>query len=499
MIEYGSCPMSRLPRMSWPRCARPTPRLREVIEAKDTEAGVLRALVEAYQGQLEELRAEVEALRARLRQNPRNSSRPPSAEGLGKPAPKSQRGKSGRKPGRPKGQPGATLGLTDHPDEVVTHEPGRCAGCGTGLFGARVTATERRQVIDLPEEIRALVTEHRIVSRRCGCGAVTSGAAPAGASAPVQYGPRLSAAAAYLWHGQFLSRDRTREALGDLFGVTISPGAVSGMTARIAGAVSGCLEVIRRALAAAPVAHFDETGFRVAGKLAWVHSASSGKFALITVHPRRGRQAMDAAGILPAFTGTAVHDCWAPYDGYGQVTHALCNAHALRELQAVTDAAPPGQWCWAAQAADALRDLKRLADASLATDSTLDHADQARPSESRHRYHSALLIGKNQTAARAGPLMRKHHALAKRLLTREDDYLRFTADPLAPFDNNAAEREIRMSKLRIKVSGCMRSMAGAEAFCAIRSYLSTAAKHDIGKLDALTRAASGTAWTPEVA
>ncbi len=160
---------------------------------------------------------------------------------------------------------------------------------------------------------------------------------------------------------------------------------------------------------------------------------------------------------------------------------------------------PPGQWYWATQAAGALRDLKRLADASLAIDGTLGHTDQAKISEIRHRYHSALLIGRNQTAARAGPLMRKHHALARRLLTREQDYLRFAADPLAPLDNNAAEREVRMAKLRIKVSGCMRSMAGAEAFCAIRSYLSTAAKHGTGKLDALTRAASGTAWTPEVA
>jgi transposase len=169
----------------------------------------------------------------------------------------------------------------------------------------------------------------------------------------------------------------------------------------------------------------------------------------------------------------------------------LCNAHALRELQAVTDAAPPGQWCWATQAADALRDLKHLADASLAIDGSLAHIDQAKMATIRHRCHSALLIGKNQTAARAGPLMRKHHALAKRLLTGEDDYLRFTANSRVPFDNNAAEREVRMGKLRIKVSGSMRSMAGAQAFCAIRSYLSTAAKHGIGKLDVLTRAASG--------
>jgi hypothetical protein len=122
--------------------------------------------------------------------------------------------------------------------------------------------------------------------------------------------------------------------------------------------------------------------------------------------------------------------------------------------------------------------------------------DRAKLAAARHRYHSALLTGQRQTAARAGPLMRKHHALARRLLAREDDYLRYTRDPQVPFDNNAAEREVRMCKLRIKVSGCMRSMAGAQAFCAIRSYLSTAAKHGIGRLDALTRAAAGTPWIP---
>jgi transposase len=468
-------------------------RLRRVVEAKDAEVAVLRAQVEA-------LRAEMEALRARLGQNPRNSSKPPSSEGLAKPAPRSLRGKSGRKPGRPKGQPGATLEMAGRPDVVVTHEPGACAGCGGGLSGSAVTRTERRQVIDLPQDIAALVTEHRIVSRRCRCGAVTSGSAPAGLTAPVQYGPRVTAVCAYLWHGQFLSRNRACEAVGELFGVRVSEGAVAGMIKRIAGVLGGSLDAIRAALIAAPVAHFDETEFRVAGKLAWVHSASAGKFTLITVHPKRGKAAMDAAGVLPAFAGIAVHDCWAPYDTYdGLAGHALCCAHALRELQAVTDAAPQRIWCWAAQAADALRDMKRLADASLGIDGTLDHIDQAKLSASRHRYSSAVLIGKRETTARAGPLMRKHHALATRLAGRENDYLRWTADPAVPFDNNAAEREIRMSKLRIKVSGCMRSMAGAEAFCAIRSYLSTTAKHGISKLDALTRAAAGAPWIPAAA
>jgi transposase len=479
-------------------------RLRQVIEAKDTEIAMLRT---AHQAQLDALRAQVAALaaevadlRARLGSTSRNSSKPPSSDGPGKPAPKSLRGKSGRKPGRPKGQPGATLMMTDRPDAVNQHEPGRCAGCGAGLARAALAGMERRQVTDLPEQIRALVTEHQIISRRCACGTVTAAPAPAGVAAPVQYGPRAAAACAYLWHGQFLSRGRTCQAMAELFGVPVSPGAVTGMVTRISAALGTPLEAIRQAVAAAQVAHFDETGFRVAGRLAWVHSASAGNYALITVHDKRGTKGMDAAGVLPSFAGIAVHDAWAPYDTYASVAgHALCNAHALRELQAVTDAAPPGQWCWASQAADALRDMKHQTQASLAINGALDHLDLAAMAAARSRYHSAVLIGERDTSARAGPLMSKHHALARRLRKREDDYLRFTQNARVPFDNNAAEREIRMGKLRIKVSGCMRSMAGAEVFCAIRSYLSTAAKHGIGMLDALTRAASREPWIPATA
>ncbi|HUZ54781.1 MAG TPA: IS66 family transposase, partial [Streptosporangiaceae bacterium] len=410
-------------------------RLREVVDAKDFEITALRtshqAQLDVLRGQVAALAAEVAELRARAGQNSSNSSRPPSSDGLGRPAPKSLRGKSGRKPGRPKGQPGATLEMTADPDEVVRHEPACCSGCGAGLAGAPVAGLERRQVIDLPV-IRAVVTEHQMMSRRCGCGTVTAAPAPAGVTAPVRYGPRLTGIGACLWHGQFLSRDRTCQAIGELFGVAVSPGTVTAMVTRTAGSLGPALDAIRSAVTAAGVAHFDETGFRVSGKLAWVHSASAGKHALITVHARRGKEAMDAAGVLPSFRGIAVHDAWAPYDTYASVAgHALCGAHALRELQAVTDAAPAGQWCWATQAG-------------------IDPAAMAR---ARREFRSAVLIGFRDTAPRAGPLMKKHQALARRLRDRRDDYLRFTTDPAVPFDNNPAEREIRMGKLRIKVSG----------------------------------------------
>jgi transposase len=469
-------------------------RLRELLADRDARIEELIARLAVVGDQVAGLQAQVADLAARAGQNSKNSSRPPSSDGLAKPAPKSLRGKSGRRPGRPKGQPGVTMQLSDSPDRVVRHEPPRCSGCAGGLAGAPEEGVIRRQVTDVPE-VRAEVTEHRIVGRRCGCGAVTWGEAPGGVTAPVQYGPRAAAIAAYLWHGQFLSRGRACQAMADLFGCAPSPGAVASMTRKIAGAVAPAAEAVRCALAGAGVAHFDETGFRVAGRLAWVHSASSGKFVLVTVHAKRGKDGMDAAGVLPAFGGIACHDAWAPYDCYdGAAGHALCCAHVLRELTAVTETGTDSDVIWAGQAIDALLALKKAADAARAQGPGVISAETLE--EHAGWFRQAAAAGTALNAARRTALQRKRHALASRLAAREEDYLRFARDLRVPFDNNPAEQVIRMAKLRIKVSGCMRSMAGAEAFCAIRSYLATASRHGISWLDALTRAAGGRPWIP---
>ena len=198
--------------------------------------------------------------------------------------------------------------------------------------------------------------------------------------------------------------------------------------------------------------------------------------------------------MLPSFAGVAVHDAWAPYDTYTAAGHQLCCAHALRELQAVTDTAPQGQWCWATQAADALTAMQELV--SEAIGQGRDAVDPAALAAQVHLYRSAALIGASQTAARSGTLMKKHNALARRLLDRQDDYLRFTTDLRVPPDNNGSERDIRMVKLRQKVSGCLRTLTGARQFCAIRSYLSTAAKHGLSFFDALVMLTEGEPWMP---
>ncbi len=351
----------------------------------------------------------------------------------------------------------------------------------------------RRQVFDIPA-IRVGVVEHQLVAKRCGCGMVTTADSPDGVRAPVQYGPMITAVIVYLYAGQFLSKQRTAQALGELFGTPISDATVAAATTKAAKSLKGFSGQVRALIGRASVVHFDETGFRVNGTTHWVHSASTDRYSLLTAHRRRGREAILTAGVLPGFTGVAVHDAWAPYDTFTDATHALCNAHVLRELQAVIDAAGDDtKWCWARQVTDGLLALKKHIDHARTTGITLD--TDVLDQHTRRIRDAAKIAADDQTVT--GALGNKHRALARRLRDRIDDYLRFTTNPAVPFDNNAAEREIRMVKTRQKISGCMRTLTGAQNFCLIRSYTATTRKHGIGLLDALTQLANGNPWTPQ--
>jgi transposase len=441
------------------------------------------------------LEAENAELKRRLGMNSTNSSMPPSSDSpFTKPAPKSLRRRSGRKPGGQPGHPGSTLALVDNPNERRRHEPGPCTGCGASLAGAPEVGVERRQVFDLPP-MTVQVTEHQLIARRCACGATSCGTAPHGVAAPVQYGPRITAIVVYLYVGQFLSKKRTAAALAELFGTPLCDATVAAVTARAADGLDGFLTEVGDRIAASEVAGFDETGLRVAGRLAWVHCARTDRYTLITCHPRRGRKGIDAAGVLGRFRGVAVHDAWAPYDTYIDAEHQLCCAHAVRELAAVADTAPvDADWCWATQASHALVSMQKLVGEAISAGA--ERLDSDALAGHVQLYRSAAQIGLTQTAARSTTVMRKHHALARRLLDRQDDYLRFTTDWRVPADNNGSERDIRMIKLRQKVSGCLRTLTGARQFCAIRSYLSTAAKHGRTFLDTLVMLAEGRPWMP---
>lgn len=457
----------------------------------------MNSMRDAYEQRITELEAENTALKtrvaeleARVRANSRNSSKPPSTDGPAKPNPRSLRRKSKRKPGGQQGHQGNTLPQVADPDVVIRHEPSWCCGCGSDLAGSAELDCSVRQVFDIPP-VKVHVTEHRVITRRCYCGKTTTGTAPAHAKAPVQYGPVMCAVIIYLFMGQFLSKKRTAQAIGELFGVPVSAGTVAAVTARTTGDLSEFLAQLTARIHAAPVVQFDETGLRCEGRNAWLHSASTPTWSLLFTHRRRGVDAVNAMGVLPGFTGTAVHDAWAPYDTYTTAGHALCNAHVLRELQAVTDhhesTTDPTAWCWANQVTRALLALHHTAaatpDKPVDADTITEHTTWIR---------HALLAATHPD----GALGRKHRALARRIGRRLDDYLKLAHNRAIPFTNNAAEQEIRMGKIRQKISGTMRTITGAENFAKIRSYFQTTNKHGIQALEALTMLTSQKPWLP---
>src|SRR5215216_5208079 len=293
------------------------------------------------------LQVRVAELERRLGRDSSNSSKPPSSDGLGKPSRAERRADERaerRRPGKQPGAPGAHLAQVAEPDEIAEHAPDRCGGCGAELAEAAVVGVEACQVFDLPP-LRLGVVERRAQRRRCACGTITAGAFPEHARAAACYGPGVRALVCYLCVHQHLPVDRAAQLLADVLGAGVATGTLAAVLAEGAVGLDGFLATVRDRLAAASVVHVDETGARVAGRLHWVHSASTSLLSLFTVHAKRGKVAMDAAGVLPGFAGVAVHDGWSPYWRYQDITHALCGAHLLRELEAITE--EPGQG-WAA-------------------------------------------------------------------------------------------------------------------------------------------------------
>lgn len=469
-----------------------TPRERELLAALAQRDEVIAEQA----GLIERLQTRVGELEARLGQNPRNSSRPPSSEGYAKPSAEQQSrsrskraaGKTRRRPGKQPGSGGAHLARVADPDETVWHSPDGCDGCGADLADAEVVGERARQVFDLPEP-RMRVTEHRALTRRCGhCHATTTARLPAEATAPACYGPRVRALVSYFSAGHFVPVERCAQIMGEAFGLPIATGTVAGMVAQTASNLAPFTARVRQALAAAGVVGVDETGGRVDGRLAWIHVASTATLTLLTAHSRRGRVGSDDNGVLPGFGGVAVHDGWAAYRGY-DCAHALCNAHHLRELQA---AAETGQQ-WAAHLADTLRCAHRAVKAAKAAGA--NSLDPQLLAAINARYAGHIAQGHEQNPARPGPRSKAANLLA-RLDERREQVLRFTVDFDVPFDNNQAERDLRPIKLQQKVSGCWRTMTGAQRFATTRSYISTLRKHGLGLLDGITRATLGDPWLP---
>ena len=282
-------------------------------------------MIEELRAEVVELRAEVADLRRRLAQNSRNSSRPPSSDGLAKPAPKSLRRPSGRRPGGQQGHPGGHLAKVAVPDEMVDHVPSVCAGCRGDLRDGRDVGHLARQVFDLPE-IRLRVCEHRAQRRRCACGHETTAAFPDAVTAPVQYGRRVRALGLYLVSFQHLPYARAAQLLSDWIGAPVSTATLAAFIARGAEDLQPFLDQVHAQVTAAAVAHFDETGARAQGLLRWLFCASTDRATFYSLHDKRGFDGLDHAGVLPRFTGIAVHDGFKPYRRYTNARHACATS-----------------------------------------------------------------------------------------------------------------------------------------------------------------------------
>jgi transposase len=460
--------------------------------------GTLTEQVERLTAEVSELRAENEELRGRLGTDSHNSSKPPSSDGPGsKPHPKSRREPSGRKPGGQPGHVGQTLRLVEPPDEIVVHAPIECRGCGERLDAAPVVRSERRQVLDLPP-VRLQVTEHQAETRQCaGCGVETSGQFPTGVEAPVQYGPSVAGLAVYLNQEQLLPEERTCRVLAEVFGRPISEATLERAVETCHTQLAAVEAAIKQGITEAEVAHFDETGARLGGKRFWLHVASTATLTFYAAHPKRGREAMDALGVLPAFRGRAVHDGLTSYGQYQDCAHALCNAHHLRELTFVEEQLKQG---WARDLKTLLLEIKQAVDTARAGGLVAVPAEAKR--DFLTRYDAILADGARAnpppapTGKRGRPKRGKAGSLVDRLHTHKAEALAFLEDFAVPFDNNQAERDIRMTKVRQKISGGFRTTTGADRFSRIRGYISTLRKQAIPIFAALVDTLSGSPPMP---
>jgi transposase len=472
--------------------------LKLLLAAKDATITSQSELIEQLSTQCGRLAARVEELERQRGKNSSNSGKPPSSDTpFAKPAPKrSSRTRSGRRPGKQDGTPGSTLKRVEDPDEVVRRDPRTCCGCGASLTDAPVFDERSHQVFDAPPPPpRPHVTEYQVVSRTCtGCGTTTVGDIPAWARGRVQYGPALMARAAWLVCAHHLPVRRTASVLSALLGAPVSGGWVAALRGRAARLLEvGFLPRVRELIAAAPVAHADETCARAGGALRYLHVACTEYLTAMHVG-KRTREAIDEGGIWPAFDGVLVRDGYAGYTHLDHILHAWCGAHLLRDLHSIHEGDTDGQ-LWAEAMATTLCEANKAAHAARA-----DGHDALEPrvlAGIRSRYLGALARGRDDNLGKQSLLAKEARTLIRRFETSEDMILRFATDLAVPFSNNIAERDQRPVKVQQRASGgCWRTLQGLIDFAVVQSYLSTVSKWGQDKLNALEELFTTGAWLP---
>ncbi len=459
-------------------------------EALRRQAAGQQALIEGLQEQIAFQQALIQQLQDQLAKDSHNSGNPPNSDGLKKGRRKSLRKSGQRSRGGQRGHKGPTLMQVAEPEHVVVHGQAGCPHCQTELTDKAVQGHVKRQVFDIPPA-SIEVTEHQVEVKRCpGCGASVKGAFPSHVSQHTQNGPRLKAFACYLYSQQFIPLARIRELLTALYGHASSEPVVLTAAHQLVFRMQASLEQIRQQLVTAPVVNFDESGMRVDGRLQWLHVASTEKLPQYHVHDKRGHIGMRVGGIWPHFKGVALHDHWRSYLKFGDCQHSFCDVHHLRELRFVVE---QYEQAWAAQMERLLLDIK----AEVASTSALHTAlPPDRLAYYATQYDALIAQGfaANPCAARTKPrpVGRPKQSPPKNLLDRlhrqKAGVMAFMYDFRIPFDNNLVERDVRMTKVQQKVSGCLRTLDGAQPFCRIRSYISTARKHGLNAIDAIYNA-----------
>lgn len=429
------------------------------------------------------LLARVKELEGMLGKDSRNSHKPPSSDGYKKEI-KNNREKSDRNQGAQPGHEGKTLELVAHADKIVHHRvQGQCS-CGKQLAGFPVQEIQRRQVFDLPQKLME-VTEHRIEVKQCMCGKIHKAACSI--EGITQYGKRIKSFAVYMNQYQFIPYDRLQEMLGDCFGMRISDGVLEQSNRVCYQELEQTERDIKTCIVKSDVMHNDETGMRCNGKTQWIHSSSTQDYTHYSIQEKRGKEGIDTVGILNAYQGISVHDRWASYNQY-DCTHALCNAHLLRELKYVKEEMGRD---WAEQMIILLVMANTLKKEDKLEEGAVRYIEKRFLKITRQglREEPAMSIRKKKKRGRIAKT--KSLNLLEAFIDRREDILRFLHNKDVPFDNNLAERDLRMVKLKQKISGCFRTLHGAEVFCRIRSYISTARKQGYCVLEAIEKALVG--------
>lgn len=469
-------------------------KLKTIVLWADKQKDELIEVILQQEDIIDQQKERIKELESRLNRNSQNSNKPPSTDQYEKHRiPKSQRIKTGRKTGAQPGHVGVTLQMVDLPDEIQEHGVHMCTTCYHNLANVQVSSYSKRQEYDIPL-IKPKVIEHKLASKTCpSCKTVNVAVAPNNLTQSIQYGPNITTLASYLHYEQLIPLKRTQDIFEDVFHTELSEGTLINMHKEIADSIAPSTEHIAKKLQDEVVLNSDETSTRVNGKTNWLHVASNEKLTNYAIHKKRGTDAMNEIGILPNFNGVMVHDHWIPYFTY-DIEHALCNAHHLRELQNIVDTY---EQPWAAEMKKLLLQILRTVDASKEVGNQSLPLDQITTFSAQ--YDTILSAALFQIPAPKQPSTKKrgrikqHPAknLHDRLLRRKVETLRFMHDFNIPFTNNLAERDIRMTKVKQKISGGFRSVEGADRFCTVRSYTSTARKNGVNVMDALQNAIRG--------